>query len=240
MDEIIENEILEQDIDPTEEPTIEPEPFVIPDVYIYSELTNEYIGKKQAEIDPEESKVQGHFVPLVPKFATLLEVPEYGENEIPVFENEQWVVKPNYRQNFYKVDENLNVYPIETIGEQEGFIVVAKETGEDIKENKDYYKIVDGEIIKKSDEEYEAEQEIKERERINNLTCTKRVFALGLQQMGMSYSQLKELISTNEQAQLEWDLCIELERSNPLIDTMAQQFGFESEKIDEIFIKANM
>lgn len=87
-----------------------------------------------------------------------------------------------------------------------------------------------------------TQEEIKqlEREKINNLTCTKRVFALALQNLGINYSQLKEIISTNEQAQLEWDLCEKLERSNPLINLMGEQYGLTSEDIDAIFIKANM
>ena len=78
-----------------------------------------------------------------------------------------------------------------------------------------------------------------ERERIGNLTCTKRVFALMLQEMGISYTQLKELIATSEQAQLEWDLCVELERKNPLLDVMAGQLGVTSEQLDKLFLYAN-
>ena len=85
----------------------------------------------------------------------------------------------------------------------------------------------------------EEEQVQKERERIGNLQITKRVFALGLQQLGITYTQLKELIATNEQAQLEWDLCVELQRSNPLLDVMAAQLGVSSEMLDYIFRKAN-
>ena len=79
-----------------------------------------------------------------------------------------------------------------------------------------------------------------EREKINNLICTKRVFALALQDLGINYSQLKEIISSNEQAQLEWDLCEKLERSNPLINTMGKKYGLRPEDIDAIFIQANM
>lgn len=86
---------------------------------------------------------------------------------------------------------------------------------------------------------YEAEQELKERERIASLTCTKRVFALMLQELGITYTQLKELIATNEQAQLEWDLCVELERKNPLLDVMALQLGVTSEQLDGLFRYAN-
>ena len=86
---------------------------------------------------------------------------------------------------------------------------------------------------------YEKEEEEKEKERVSHLTCTKRVLALMLQQMGISYNQLKALIATNEQAQLEWDLCVELERCNPLLDIMGTQLGITSEQLDIMFKYAN-
>lgn len=86
---------------------------------------------------------------------------------------------------------------------------------------------------------YEAEEAEKEKERIKNLTMTKRVLALQLQQLGVTYTKLKELIESNEQAQLEWELCERLERSNPLLDTMGEQLGITPEQIDNMFILAN-
>ena len=85
----------------------------------------------------------------------------------------------------------------------------------------------------------EKETEQKEKERITKLTCTKRVFALMLQELGITYTMLKQLIATNEQAQLEWDLCVELQRSNPLLDVMAMQLGITSEQLDGLFRYAN-
>lgn len=79
----------------------------------------------------------------------------------------------------------------------------------------------------------------RERQRILGLKCTKRVFALILQNMGVTYSQLKTLIATSDQAQLEWDLCVELQRANPLLNTMAEQLGFTPEQVDNIFKIAN-
>lgn len=86
---------------------------------------------------------------------------------------------------------------------------------------------------------YEKEQEEKERQRINKLTCTKRVFALMLQELGITYSQLKTLIATSEQAQLEWDLCVELQRENPLLNIFGPQLGITPEQIDLLFRAAN-
>ena len=100
-----------------------------------------------------------------------------------------------------------------------------------------YYKYHNGEIVLNPD--YEQEQAAKERERIEQLQVTKRVFALGLQELGITYSQLKQLIATSEQAQLEWDLCVELLRANPLLDIMCGQLGITPQQIDYIFQKAN-
>ena len=83
------------------------------------------------------------------------------------------------------------------------------------------------------------EKEEQEKERIAHLKCTKRVLALMLQELGITYTALKELIATNEQAQLEWDLCIELERCNPLLDIMGSQLGLSPEQIDQMFKYAN-
>lgn len=89
------------------------------------------------------------------------------------------------------------------------------------------------------DPDYETKQAEKEAERIGNLKLTKRVFALALQQFGITYAQIKELVATNEQAEMEWDLCVELERKNPLLDTMAAQLNVSPETLDMIFRKAN-
>ena len=131
------------------------------------------------------------------------------------------------------------------IAKNNDLIILAKETREELEQALQFmvydtieetdieYKLVDGVYVT------EAEQELKERERVNKLTCTKRVFALMLQELGITYSQLKELIASNEQAQLEWDLCVELERGNPLLDVMASQLGITSEQLDGLFKYAN-
>ena len=85
----------------------------------------------------------------------------------------------------------------------------------------------------------QAQVDEKEAERISHLQCTKRVFTLMLQQLGIKYTQLKTLIATNEQAQLEWDLCVELERSNPLLDVMGAELGITPKQLDDLFKYAN-
>ena len=79
----------------------------------------------------------------------------------------------------------------------------------------------------------------REKERVANLRCTKRVLALVLKELGVSYANLQALIATSEDAQLEWDLCVELERSNPLLDILGAQLGLTPTTIDKIFKYAN-
>lgn len=131
------------------------------------------------------------------------------------------------------------------IAKNNDLIVLAKETKEELEQALQWIVYTD---IEETDVNYilyngkyltKAEIKQKEKERIGNLTCTKRVFALMLQELGVSYSQLKSLIETNEQAQLEWDLCIELVRNNPLIDLMASQLKITSEQLDKLFQYAN-
>lgn len=116
-------------------------------------------------------------------------------------------------------------------------IEVSEELYNSCTENPNLY-IWDGEEII-VDPDYEKHEAEREKARIGELQVTKRVFALALQQLGISYSQLKELIASNEQAQLEWDLCVELQRKNPLLDVMAAQLGVSSETLDMIFKRAN-
>lgn len=86
----------------------------------------------------------------------------------------------------------------------------------------------------------EEEQAQKEAERISHLKCTKRVFILMLEQMGLDYfEQILPLIKANRQAELEWELCVELERANPLLDLMGAQLGVSPAQIDNLFKYAN-
>ena len=131
-------------------------------IYNYDSTTKEYLNKQIADANPEETRIRGEFIPLIPANATLLEIPKYEENQIPVFNGNEWEVKADYRKNYKLVDENLNISDINTIGEQEG-IVVTNELAEEIKQNPMAYKIVDNNVVKKTNEEIEQDK-ISERE----------------------------------------------------------------------------
>lgn len=89
-------------------------------------------------------------------------------------------------------------------------------------------------------EEYLDKKKIEEANRISKLKCTKRVFVLMLEKMGLDYfEQIEPLINNNRQAKLEWELCVELERSNNLLDILATELGVTSKQLDLLFQYAN-
>ena len=110
-------------------------------------------------------------------------------------------------------------------------------TQKELDDDKDKVIIKDGVLVLNPD--YTNILIQREIDRVANLRCTKRVLALVLKELGVSYANLQSLIATNEDAQLEWDLCVELERSNPLLDILGAQLGLSPTTIDKIFKYAN-
>ena len=137
-------------------------------IYFYDKNTKEYLGSRIADPDPEETKIQGKFVPLIPSNAVLIPPPEYGENEIPVLNGEHWEIVEDFRGKFLKVDENLNVSEIDSLGKQDGFFIVERETGLNIRNFPSHYKIAENSIIEKTPEEISEDEKQKRRERFLN------------------------------------------------------------------------
>lgn len=104
--------------------------------------------------------------------------------------------------------------------------------------DKDKIVVTNGEVH--LNPEYQDILNKRERERISKLKCTKRVFVLMLEKMGLDYfEQIEPLINNNRQARLEWELCVELERSNDLLDILATELGVTSRQLDLLFQYAN-
>ena len=73
-DVILDEELIEEEI--------EYKPI---EIYYYERKTREYLGSDIAKTDPEETRRQGKFVPLLSAFSTLIQPPEFKENQIPVY-----------------------------------------------------------------------------------------------------------------------------------------------------------
>lgn len=113
----------------------------------------------------------------------------------------------------------------------EGLICV--EIPEEIYNNIDRY-IWDGKTVV-INPNYEEEQAQKERERINQLSLTKREVFLALyRDKGITPEQLKAEI-TNPEVLIEFEYANDYYRGNPLIDLLGQNLGYTSEQLDYLF-----
>ena len=205
-------------------------------LYHYDKYTKEYLLMSVAEADPAETKKQGKFVPLVPANATLIVPPSLEINQVAVFTNNKWEIKPDYRRNYVKVDDKLNVLPIDTIGEQEGFYVVDKSTGDLIKENPDKYKISGGNVIAKTNSEYEQEQAQKERQRLNLLNLTKEDVLLALyQDKGITPEDIKTMLKDNVEALIKFDYASSYYRGDEVVNALGLALGYTTEEMDYLF-----
>lgn len=136
------------------------------EIYHFDKDTKEFMFTTKAEANPEETRIKGEFVPLIPMYATILKPPVLQENEAAVFDVEagKWLVKPDYRKNFKICDEYLNIQDIKQIGEiKEGYLVENK-LAELIKQNPEHFKIKNGKVIEKTKAEIEAETIEKQRQ----------------------------------------------------------------------------
>lgn len=95
------------------------------------------------------------------------------------------------------------------------------------------YMYLDGSIV--INPNYEAEQALKERERIAKLKLTKREVFLGLYQAkGVTPEMIKAQI-TDPQALIEFEYANDYYRGNPLIDIVGATLGITPEQLDKFF-----
>lgn len=120
----------------------------------------------------------------------------------------------------------------------EGYTKEVELDFDEYENNKDKYLFTGDDFI--IDPNYEKKQEEKEKERIANLTCTKRVLVMMLEALGLDYyEQIEPLIKANRDARLQWELCEKLERKNKLLDIIGLQLGISHEQLDRLFQYAN-
>jgi hypothetical protein len=68
-------------------------------VYNYDSETFEFTGEEMADLDPEETKLKGRNIFLLPAHATYIEPPVQVENKIPVFNprTQKWAQRSDFR-----------------------------------------------------------------------------------------------------------------------------------------------
>ena len=214
-------------------------------LYLYDGITKEYIETIEAYLDPAETALKGEPVYMYPANSTDIKPPLVGDNEIALFENDDWVITPDYR-GFYQCNENFDVTPIDKFGELEnGYVVITKEQADKITEDKLYYVIIDGELVVNPN--YEQDKYNQERERIARLSLTRGdVFRGLLLAKGIIRSQIRELIEnlpentpdeliTKELALIDFDEALNFYRGKEIIDVIGLRLGITSEQLDMFF-----
>jgi len=204
--------------------------------YIYDETTKELLYDTIAQQDPLNPSEW-----IMPPNSTLSE-PSYSEGKIACFIDDVWVLKTDHRKHWQVKLANVTFSKVDYIGEaQTGYQFISDEVYADYQADNDKYKVVDGVFTDISGTaEYEEIKRQKEAIRVSLLTCTKRVFVLLLEELGFDYfQQIEPVINANRQAKLEWNLCMELQRNNELIDRLAAQFSITPAQLDMLFKVAN-
>jgi hypothetical protein len=124
-------------------------------IYSYNTETGEYSMSMPFETETGEGR-------------TTVAPPEIPEGKAAVFntESQNWTLVDDYRFTHKKVDSELNIYDIENLGGiEEGFYLVTAEMAENIELTPYKYKIQNGNVIEKTNDEIAAaRQEIFEQE----------------------------------------------------------------------------
>ena len=101
-------------------------------------------------------------------------------------------------------------------------------------------------IVEETDVEYElvngkfitpVEKLEDEAKRIAKLKMTPLDFIKALEEVGVSYSQIKELCNTNEEVEKQLRFCNHVYRGNPLLDQLCGLFNVTAEQLNELFKK---
>lgn len=127
-------------------------------VYKFNPVTKKYEGIQQAQLDPIQTKKQGKNIYLLPINSTFEIPPEKQEGKAIIFENENWLLKTDFRGK--KAYNNKGLLIIDYIGDlKEGDILLTDEQIEGLNNGTLVWK--EGKIVKyeKSKEELKSEYE---------------------------------------------------------------------------------
>jgi len=111
--------------------------------YSYNTEEKSFSGKFPALKNPRR---QNEY--LLPAMATFIEPPETKENEIAIWNGENWEIEPDFRGLLQVNINTKEISNIEYVGEiKSGFQIVSKEVSDDIQQNPEKYKKEDGKLV---------------------------------------------------------------------------------------------
>lgn len=206
--------------------------------YSYDPNTKEYTGKAEADINPEATRRAGYNVYWAPAYATLEEPPIFEANRVALFDEEtqKWVVKVDYRGQ-YICNENLNTHQVHEAGElPEGYFLISEAEYNQIKNDFLWFIVEDGKLVKNPN--YEEQKKKQHREQIQKLAMTKYdFFKYVCKPNNITYTQLLQMVQSNEEVAAAWDLCGHVYRGDGVLCTYINDFlpSLTEEALDKIF-----
>ena len=203
-------------------------------IYNYDDKTFEYTGQNNADLDPEQSRIEGEYIYLIPANSTTIKPPKIKKNEVALWDKTNWKIVPDYR-NTYVINEFKEIKFIKDIGAlPDGYFVITEEQAEKVKQDPLYYIVENEKLI--INPNYDEDKKAQEREKILRLSLTKREVFLALYAAkGITPEQVRGSI-TDTAALIEFDYATEYYRGNPLIDAIGSQLGYTTEDLDYLFI----
>lgn len=80
-------------------------------LYIYNNLTGEFIRETVASINLEQSRATGKIVYNIPANSTQIKPPFIGKNETCVFKEGKWIIEKDFRaKKYFDITNNRTVY----------------------------------------------------------------------------------------------------------------------------------
>ena len=114
--------------------------------YKFDKDTKEYLGTQTAQKNPLES---GY---LLPANSTFLEAPKVAEGQVPVFENDIWVVKTDKRGSWQVKIEDVTFSKVDYIGDAEiGYQFITDEEYNKYQADNDSFKVINGVFVDVTD-----------------------------------------------------------------------------------------
>ena len=208
-------------------------------IYLYDEITKEYIETLDAYLDPAETEIKGEAVYMYPANSTEISPPQLLENQTCIFENGAWKITKDYRGQ-YQCNSNLEISIVENFGElAQDFILITKAQADKIAEDRLYYIVSNGKLVKNP--QYEKQKAELEAERIAHLYLTAADVERGIYKAkGLDFDDILDLVNKQAGSIDVKALKIEFKanhfyRGNPLVDSIGAILGFTKEQLDYFF-----
>jgi len=185
-------------------------------IYNYKQDTNEFLGESMARPNPLEP---GNY--LIPRNATTV-APKTkpGKNEVLVFENNNWVIKEDYRGTVVYNAEFREGKTIDEIGPfPKGFILDAPTS--------EYDEFIKGAWVKNEAKELQDYRE--------NLECGPLQIRRAIRQFGYKQAIEDWLAKADEDTREDWQVATVIKRLDPMVLQVQKVLGATDEQVDNLF-----